>query len=77
MVELVGPRLFSQKELVDLRKKLSAIAKSEVKVYVRSRPEVVVTEDGYTSFDALQRKLLKQTEDLYPKEIKEIVEGGL
>ena len=77
LVELVGPRLFSQKELVDLRKKLSAIAKSEVKVYVRSRPEVVVTEDGYTSFDDLQSKLMKQTEDLYQKEIKEIVEGGL
>ena len=77
LVELVGPRLFSQKELVDLRKKLSAIAKSEVKVYVRSRPEVVVTEDGYTSFDALKKKLLKQTETLYQKEITEIVEEGL
>ena len=77
LIELVGPRLYSQTELVNLKKKLSAIAKNEVKVYVRSRPEVVVTEDGFTSFDALQRKLLKQTEALYHEEIQKIVEESL
>ena len=77
LIELTGPRLFTQEELVRLRKKLTEIAKNEVKVYVRSRPEVVVTEDGYTSFDALQRKLLQQTEELYQKEIKAIVEEAL
>jgi uncharacterized hydrophobic protein (TIGR00271 family) len=77
LVDLFGPRLYSQKELAELKKKLSEIAKTEVKVYVRSRPEDVVTEDGYTSLDALQMKFLKQTEELYQKEIKEIVEERL
>ena len=74
LLELVGPRLYSQKELRHLQKKLAEIANNEVKVYARSRPEVVVTDDGYTSFDALQRDALKYTEKHYENEIKKIIE---
>ncbi len=77
LVELTGPRLYTQEELVDLRKKLSKIVGSKVKVYVRYKPEVVVTEDGYTSFDRLNNQFLQEAETIYQKEIDMILEEAL
>ena len=77
LVELIGPRLYSHEELAELRKKLAKIIGDKLQVYVRSKPEVVLTESGFTSFDKLQDKFLKEMGSVYKKEIDKIIKEGL
>ena len=42
-----------------------------------SKPEVVVTQSGDSSFDKIQDKFLKQAESLYKKKINKIIEEAL
>lgn len=77
LVEISGPRLYGQEELVDLREKLSQTIEGPVKVYVRSKPEVVVTEEGYSSFEALREVFLERTETLHRKRIRKLIEEAL
>jgi len=77
LVELTGRKIYSHAELVELRKKLLKITGKQVQVYVRSKPEVVVTQSGDSSFDKLQDKFLKQAESLYQKNINKILEEAL
>jgi len=76
LVELTGPKLYTRAEWVELRKKLVKITGNQLKLYVRSMPELVLTESGYTSFNKMQDNLMKQAETLYIKEIEEIVQEG-
>jgi len=77
LVELTGRKLYSHTELVELRKKLLEIIGKQVQVYVRSKPEVVLTQSGDSSFDKLQEKFLKQSESLYQKKINKMIEESL
>jgi uncharacterized hydrophobic protein (TIGR00271 family) len=77
LVELSGPRLFPQSGVAGLSEELSRMVDGQVEVYVHSRPEVVVTEDGFVSWDILRRRLLGQVETQYDKEIKKILEEVL
>jgi hypothetical protein len=77
LVELTGRKLYSHTELVELRKKLLKIIGKQVQVYVRSKPEVVLTQSGDSSFDKLQEKFLKQSESLYQKKINKMIEESL
>jgi hypothetical protein len=77
LVELTGPKLYSHEELAELRKKLAKITGDKLQVYVRSKPEVVLTESGFTSFDKLQEKFLKEMGSVYKKEIDKIIKEGL
>jgi hypothetical protein len=77
LVELTGPKLYSHEELAELRKELTNITGDQLQVYVRSKPEVVLTQSGFTSFDKLQDKFLKQAGSLYDKEIDKIIEEAL
>jgi hypothetical protein len=77
LVELTGPELYSQEKLVELRKKLVKIAGDQLEVYVRSTPEVVLTQSGFTSFAKLQDKFTRQFGDEYKKELAKIIEEGL
>jgi uncharacterized hydrophobic protein (TIGR00271 family) len=77
LVELSGPKLYSHEELAELRKKLAKITGDKLQVYIRSKPEVVLTESGFTSFDKLQDKFLKEMGSVYKKEIDEIIKEAL
>lgn len=77
LIELTGQKIYSHDELIELRKKLSQITGKQVQVYVRSKPEVVVTEKGYTSFEELQDNFLKQAESLYPTIKKKVADEAL
>ena len=77
LVELTGPKLYSHEELAVLREKLANITGNQLQVYVRSKPEVVLTQSGYTSFDQLQEKFLKQIGSVYKREIDKIIEEAL
>ena len=77
LVELTGPKLYSHAELAELRKKLSKITGDQLQVYVRSKPEVVLTQSGFTSFDKLQDKFLKEMGSVYKKEIDKIIKEAL
>jgi len=76
LIELSGPKVYPQEAVVTLNKDLTGIAGGPVKVYVHYIPEVVVTEDGYMSFDGLKKELQTQTERIYEKPIKKILEGS-
>ena len=69
--------MFSREEFDQLRKKLTETVKDPVEIYVRSRPEVVLTKSGYTSFNKLQDKFLKEAESLYKEELTNLIEGAL
>ena len=77
LVELTGRNLFSHKELLDLRKKLLEFAEVPVQVYVRSKPEVVITQSGDSSFRKLQDKFSRQLDSLYQGNIKKLLEEGI
>jgi len=77
LVELTGRNLYSQAELLELRKKLLKITGNQVQVYVRSKPEVVLTQSGDSSFDQLQDKFLKELDSLYQGKINKILEESL
>ncbi len=77
LVELTGPKLYSHEKLAELRKKLTKITGDQLQVYVRSKPEVVLTQSGYTSFDKLQDKFLKEMGSVYKEEINEIIKDAL
>ena len=77
LIELIGPKLYSHEELAELRKSLVKLTGDQLEVYVRSRPEVVLTQNGFTSFDKLQDKFLKQAGSVYQKEIDKIIEEAL
>ena len=77
LVELTGPKLYTHEELAELREKLANLTGNELQIYVRSKPEVVLTQDGYTSFDQLQKKFLKQVGSVYKKEIDKMIEEAL
>jgi hypothetical protein len=77
LVELTGPKLYSHEKLAELRKKLTKITGDQLQVYVRSKPETVLTQGGYTSFDKLQDKFLKQMGSVYKEEINKIIEDTL
>ena len=77
LVELTGRKLYSHEELLELRKKLLKITGDQVQVYVRSKPEVVLTQNGDSSFDELQDKFLKQMESLYQGKIKKMLDESL
>jgi len=77
LLELAGPKLFSRDEFDQLRKKLTETVKVPVEIYVRSSPEVVLTKSGYTSFNKLQEKFLKEAESIYKDELTNLIEGAL
>ena len=77
LVELSGPQLFPPEDLDGLKQRLTAAAGSPLKLYVHSRPEVVVTDDGYTTLEALNDSFLKQMDSANRKKLKKIVEEGL
>ena len=77
LVELTGLKLYSREELVTLNSKLSQITGKQIQVFVLSKPEVVLTPTGYSSFDKLLEKFSKQTESLYQETHNKIVEDAL
>jgi hypothetical protein len=77
LVELTGPKLYSHEELAELRKKVAKITGDQLQVYVRSKPEVVLTQSGFTSFDKLQDKFLKEMGSAYKREIAKIIKEAL
>jgi hypothetical protein len=76
-VELAGLKLFSQEEWHVLQEQMTDIVGSPVQVFVRSRPEVVVSEGGYSSFETFKEESLKDTETLYQEEIHQLLEEAL
>ena len=77
LVELTGRKLYSLNELEALRRKIPSITKEPIKIYVRSRPEVVLSEEGYGSFENLQKQLLDDAETLYEQQLRQLTEGAL
>ena len=77
LVELSGPQLFPPEDLDGLKQRLTAAAGRPLKLYVHSRPEVVVTDDGYTTLEALNDSFLKQMDSANRKKLQKIIEEGL
>ena len=74
VLELVGAKLYSQKELLELKQHLSSYVDKPLKIFVRSRPEIVVSEDGFTSFEKLKNEYRQQLEAKSFKEINKILD---
>ena len=74
VLDLVGAKLFSQTELLALKENLSAYVDKPLKIFVRSRPEVVIGEDGFTSFEKLKSEYRQQLEATSFKEINKILD---
>jgi uncharacterized hydrophobic protein (TIGR00271 family) len=77
LIELVGPRLFSQAEFTPLKEQLSDLAGTPVEIFIRSQLEAVLTKEGPTSFSRLKQKLLEHQQSTYQQEILQALEDAL
>ena len=77
LLEATGLRLFTREELAELKQKLIDTIGVPIKLYVRSKPEVLVAEDGYSSFDEFKLGFLKQKHTKQREKVKQIVEDAL
>jgi uncharacterized hydrophobic protein (TIGR00271 family) len=77
LVELAGTKFFTEAEHTQLQQELSELTDHPVVLYVRSKPEVVVTKDGHISFDQLKEQMLQQLQKQHADELKTITEETL
>ncbi len=73
MLELVGPRLYTQEETIKLKERLVQNLNKKVRLYVRSRPEVFVTEDGTASFDVFKQDFRKKFRKKHTRDFEKIL----
>jgi len=77
LVEVAGLLLFTREELIELKQKLIETVGVPIKLYVRSKPEVLVAEDGYSSFEKFKLGFLEKTQKKHQEQLKQIVEDAL
>ena len=77
LVEVTGPEIFPKEKVSSLKKEVIKLAGLPVELYIRWKAEVVVTDKGYDSFSALQKRLQEQMDTLYREQINKMVEGTL
>jgi len=77
LVELAGTKFFTKAEHSQLQQELSELTDHPVVLYVRSKPEVVVTKNGHISFDRLKERMLQQLQKLHAEELQTITEETL
>ena len=77
LVELASPVLFSKEELGGLKSKLAKITGNNLKVYVRSTLETVVSDEGNTTLDQLKNEYLEKAQEEYAEKFRQLTEQGL
>ena len=77
LIEVAGLRLFTREDLIRLQQELIETIGVPIKLYVRSKPEVVVAEDGYTSFEKFKLGLFEDIHKTHQEALKQIVEDAL
>jgi hypothetical protein len=77
LIEVAGLRLFTREELIELKQKLIETVGVPIKLYVRSKPEVLVAEDGYSSFEKFKLGFFEKTQKIHQETLKQMVEDAL
>ena len=72
LVELAGTEFFTEPEHTQLQKSLSELTDHPVVLYVRSKPEVVVTKNGNISFEKLKGQMLQQMKKMHSDQLENI-----
>ncbi len=62
-IEAVGSRVISAKDVADLERELSRQVNQEIKIYIWSRADAMVTSEGYSSVEEFTRKRLEKGEE--------------
>ncbi len=63
LVEAVGARVMTPKDVVEINRKVSADVAQPLKIYIWTRTDAVVTEKGFASFEDFTRKEVESLEE--------------
>jgi uncharacterized hydrophobic protein (TIGR00271 family) len=72
LVELAGTKFFTEAEHTLLQQSLYELTDHPVVLYVRSKPEVVVTKNGNISFEKLKEQMLQQLKKMHADQLESI-----
>ena len=72
LAEVVGPRMYSRAEVQEIENDLSEQFKQPIRIYVLSRPEVVVSAEGLLTYEGLAAQFYEQQEALLQDELQNI-----
>lgn len=67
LVEAVGPKVLTPIQVRTMETKIAPLAPKPLKLYVWSRADAVVSDDGYNSFEELTRERAKKLQNVYFK----------
>jgi uncharacterized hydrophobic protein (TIGR00271 family) len=77
LLEVTGVRLFTQPEFEQLQSTIKAAATRPVQIYVRTRPDTVLTSTGQMSFTKLQDDFMEQARTLYTEDLQQMGKDAL
>ena len=74
LVEVAGPDRISEEDVAELKATVQPKLEHPLELYVRWRPEVVLTPEGPLAFDVLSERIRSQFRGDYPAEVKLMLE---
>ena len=75
LLEVAGPRIVSTNDVTAWRDELETLLQQSVSLFVRSRPEVVVTPDGTVPFETLRRSTRARQAVEQPGLVRDLAEA--
>lgn len=72
--EVKGPKMMTLDTVRSLKSELSASFDLPLEIFVRSVPEAVLTEHGYTNLENLLARFGERTRDVYDQETMKLIE---
>jgi len=73
LLEVKGPKLFTNEDLNALKLKLAEIVDVSLKLYVRTEPEAVIGPLGNTTMERLLEDHWKRNQAAYPDEVRQLI----
>jgi uncharacterized hydrophobic protein (TIGR00271 family) len=75
LFETLGPRLFTPEELLELQRSVGNELDRPLHLFVRSVPEAVVSDRGYTTLDEVLASIGPRSRKVYEAETRALMEG--
>ena len=76
LLEITGKRYFPSQETAEIQHRVSELIGKPVQIYVWSKPEIVATADGYTSYEATAREIFSHRKETYKKTIEKLIKSS-
>ena len=74
LAEVVGPRVYTREEVRQIEIELREEFEQPIRLYVLSRPEVVVTTDGMLTYEAMAAPFNKRQDKLFQEKLQHLMD---